>query len=130
MRRHFRESQNVQMAMFLSPSGTKSNRVRQGLYPPHTGKATMPRTGTLPPSSCGKGPVAVGESVRVLPGSPVESAVRLRGKGSEPLCGKTAARVVEGVTSLRGARESRVQGQRRQAKELRGESPNGGVSDA
>lgn len=44
-----------------------------------------------------------------LPGSLVESAARLRGKGSDPLYGKTAARVVRGW-------ESQLHGERRQAR--------------
>jgi hypothetical protein len=56
----------------------------------------------------------------VLPGSPVESAARLRGKGSDPLYGKTAAIVVR-------VRESRIHGQRRQSKDLREYSDCGGA---
>jgi hypothetical protein len=46
---------------------------------------------------------------------------RLTGKGSERESWETAARVVRGW-------ESQLQGERRQSKELRGESPNGGIA--
>jgi hypothetical protein len=119
--RHLRESQGLRMAMFLSLDRSQGVRDGQGLYQPHTDKATVPRTGTLPPLSCGKGPKAAGESVMVLPGSSRHTAVRLTSKGSDRMSWKGAARVVRGW-------ESQPQGERRQSKELRGESPNGGVS--
>jgi hypothetical protein len=75
------------MAMFLSLDLRKSRYLKQGLYQPHTGKATMPRTGTLPPTSCGKGPKAAGESVMVLPGIPSNGCPQgLRRKGSDLQC--------------------------------------------
>jgi hypothetical protein len=110
--RHLRESQMVCMAKFLSPNLVVYRNAREGLYRPHTGKVTVSRTGTLPPSSCGKGPTAVGESVMVLPGSPRNPATRLTRKGSDRESWKTAARVL-------GAWESHVQGERRQSRELR-----------
>jgi hypothetical protein len=108
-RRHLRESQNAPMAMCLSPDRTECLYVMQGLYPPHTDKATVPRTGTRPPPSCGKGPNAVGESVMMLPGSPRQPAVRLTGKGSERKSWKRAAIVLRGW-------ESQPQGERRQVR--------------
>jgi hypothetical protein len=116
--RHLRGSQNEYMATFPSPEDKISRSIYQGLYQPHIGKATVSRTGTLPPPRCGKGPTVVGESVVVLPGSPRDPARRLTGKGSDRESWKTAAVVVEGVTPLRGTRESRVQGQRRQVRRL------------
>jgi len=80
---HSRESQSVEMAMFLSPKWVDYKDAQQGLYRPHTGKATVTRTGTLPPSSCGKGPTAVGESVMMLPGNPPRDAARLTVKGRD-----------------------------------------------
>jgi len=97
------------MAMFSSPDLVEAPYAKQGLHQPHTGAATVPGTGTLQPSSCGKGPTAVRESVRGLPGFLRPTPVRLTGKGSERGPQKTAARVVR-------ARESRVHGQRRQAR--------------
>jgi len=46
-------------------------------------KATVPGTGTHQPSSCGKGPNAVGESVMTLPGKPPRDAARLVCKGHD-----------------------------------------------
>jgi hypothetical protein len=83
--RHLRESQIGVMAMFLSPILTDMSYVWTGLYQPHTDIATMPGTGTSQPTSCGKGPTAVGESVMVLPGISHIDAIRLTGKGSD-LC--------------------------------------------
>jgi hypothetical protein len=109
------------MAMFLSPEDMTDAISYQRLYQPHTGKATVSRTGTLPPPSCGKGPKVAGESVMVLPGSPRNPASpqdriarvkaqlrswegqrqegRLTGKGSERESWETAARVVRGWES-------------------------------
>jgi hypothetical protein len=82
------------LAMCSSPVVTHGAYVRQGLHQPHTGTATVPGTGTLQPTSCGKGPKGAGESVMVLPGSLRPTAVRLTGKGSDHGPQKTAARVV------------------------------------
>jgi hypothetical protein len=81
--RHLRESQRVIMATFLSPELMDETHTNQGLYQPHTGKATMPRTGTRPPPSCGKGSTAVGERVMMLPGNPPRDAARLTCKGRD-----------------------------------------------
>jgi hypothetical protein len=80
---HLRGSRNSLTAMFPSPEGGQIPRPRQGLYPPHTGRVTVTGTGTLQPTSCGKGPTAVGKSVMVLPGNPQGAAARLTGKGSD-----------------------------------------------
>jgi hypothetical protein len=53
------------------------------LLRPHTEVITMTRTGTLQPTSCGKRPNAVGQSVMTLPGKPTQDAVRLSGKGTD-----------------------------------------------
>jgi len=81
--RHSRGSQRFFMAMFSSPCGLNSSDNTQGLHPPHMEGATMSGTGTRQPSRCGKGPKAVGESVRVLPGKPPGDAVRLVCKGPD-----------------------------------------------
>src|SRR3989442_1012103 len=82
---HLRESQKN--TMFLSLELLDRFYNRQGLYRPHTGKVTVTRTGTRQPSSCGKGPKAVGESVIVLPGIPRKGCLqRLRCKGSDLQC--------------------------------------------
>jgi hypothetical protein len=72
------------------PCKAKTHEVLQGLFQPHTGKATVTGTGTRQPSSCGKRPKAVGESVMRLPGNFGSSAwqgvfplTRLTGKGCE-----------------------------------------------
>ena len=108
--RHLRESQRL-VAGNVSLPWFNGVTLNQGLYRPHIDKATVPRTGTLPPPSCGKEPTAVRESVMVLPGSPRQPAARLTGKGSEQKSWKTAAIVV-------GGRESRLQGERRQVRGL------------
>jgi hypothetical protein len=99
------------MAMFLSPDVWDSSDHPQGLYLPHTDRVTVPGTGTLPPTSCGKGTNAAGESVMVLPGSPRDPAGRLAGKGSDRESWKTAAIVVRGW-------ENQPQGERRQVRGL------------
>ena len=71
------------MAMFSSPKRLEYRNNRQGLYPPHTDKVTVTGTGTLQPSSCGKGPKAVGQSVMMLPGNPDGDAARLMCKGHD-----------------------------------------------
>ena len=58
MRSHLRGSQKSDM--FSSPELRDRLDANQGLYPPHTDKATVTGTGTRQPSSCGKGPKAVG----------------------------------------------------------------------
>lgn len=108
---HLRESHTSSMATFLSPDLKECQNFRRGLYRPHTGKATVTRTGTLPPTSCGKGPNAVGKSVMVLPGNPPRDAVRLTCKGRDLSGGGRAAVVV-------GGREGRPQGEERQARGL------------
>jgi hypothetical protein len=84
---HVRESRIEITAMFLSPDIMDSSDVMQGLYQPHTDRATVTGTGTRQPSSCGKGPKAVGESVMVLPGIPSKGCLqRLTSKGSDRQC--------------------------------------------
>jgi hypothetical protein len=107
--RHSREGVLIRR---LSPRQHGQNVRVKGLSHPHSGKVTVPRTGTLPPSSYGKGPTAVGESVVVLPGSPRNPAVRLTRKGSDRGSWETAAIVLRGW-------ESQPQGERRQSRELR-----------
>jgi hypothetical protein len=99
--RHSRESVLIRR---FSPCQHGLNVRETGLSHPHSGKVRVPRTGTLPPPSYGKGPTAVGESVMGLPGSPRDPAMRLTGKGSERESWERAARVV-------GGRESRSQGE-------------------
>lgn len=106
---HLRESQIDIMAMFLSLDMRNRPLPMQGPYRPHTDKATVTRTGTLPPPCCGKGPKAGGESIVVLPGSPRNPAARLTGKGSDREPWKRAAIVVRGW-------ESRPHGERRQVR--------------
>jgi hypothetical protein len=110
--RHLRESRNLFTTMFLSLDLMECLYNRRGLYTPHMSKVTVPRTGTLPPPSCGKGPNAAGERVMVLPGSLQHSAVRLTGKGRDRVLRKRATRVLVGVTPHQGGRESRPQGER------------------
>src|SRR5262245_13023305 len=96
---HSRESQNILMAMFLSPGLRKYTYPKQGLYRPHTDTVTVTRTGTRQPPSCGKGPTAVGESVMVLPGSSRVSA----GQRKFPLAGwlvRAAIDTSEGRTAV------------------------------
>jgi hypothetical protein len=80
---HSRGSQSTVMAMFSSPKRLEYRNNRQGLYPPHTDKVTVTGTGTLQPSSCGKGPKAAGQSVMMLPGNPDGDAARLMCKGHD-----------------------------------------------
>ena len=75
-RRHIRGGQKADLASFPPLS-------IQGLYQTHAGIATVSGTGTRQPSSCGKGPNAVGESVMTLPGKPQGDAARLVGKGHD-----------------------------------------------
>src|SRR4029453_16397046 len=80
--RHSRESRTRFTAIFLSPQGRRVDtdpRDFPGLIPR---KLWCPGRVLARPSSCGKGPTAVGESVMGLPGSPRDPAVRLTGKGS------------------------------------------------
>ena len=53
---------------------------------PHIELVTVTRTGTRQPTSCGKKPNAVGQSVMLLPEKPTQDAVRLTHKGSDLLC--------------------------------------------
>src|SRR3989442_9727937 len=76
--RHLRGRQTAELP---SPSMVRLRVSILGLYQPHTGKVTVPGTGTRQPSSCGKGPKAVGESVMTLPGKPQGDATWLECKG-------------------------------------------------
>jgi hypothetical protein len=108
--------------MCLSPGMARCEHAILGLYRPHTGRATVTRTGTLPPPRCGKGPKAVGESVMGLPGIPRKGGLQGRpGKGSErpgavqsrrssrrqgkPVTWRRAA--VQGLTRIQSRRKSR-----------------------
>jgi hypothetical protein len=83
----------------LPPDLTEVDHVKQELCPPHMSRVTVTGTGTRQPSSCGKGPTAVGESVRVLPGIPHKGCPHgLAGKGSDHQC------------SVQSRRSSRRQG--------------------
>jgi len=81
--RHSRGSRKRCTAKFPPPDLLEYRPSKRGLYQPHTDKATVSGTGTLPPSSCGKGPNAVGESVMTLPGKPLRDAARLVCKGHD-----------------------------------------------
>src|SRR5881409_1227981 len=70
---------------FLPPERYRNSMLPHGLWPPHTAGATVTRTGTSQPSRFGRGPTAVGQSVRVLPGNPRRDAARLVGKGQRSL---------------------------------------------
>jgi hypothetical protein len=129
--RHPRESVLIRR---LSPRQHGPNGRAKGLSHPHSGKVTVPRTGTLPPPSYGKGPTAVGERVMGLPGSPRNPAPhqdqnpranaqpksrfehrhdeKLTRKGSERESWERAARVVRSW-------ENQLRGERRQSRELR-----------
>src|SRR5215831_12507723 len=116
--RHSRESRTRFTARFLSPQGLRvysDPRDFPGLIPR---KLWCPGRVLARPSSCGKGPTAVGESVMGLPGSPRDPAARLTGKGSEREVWKTAARVLVEVTLHQGLWESHGQGERRQVRRL------------
>jgi len=120
--RYLRGSQTCNMAMFSSSDRKEIEHFNQRLYQPHTGKGTMPRTGILPPTSCGKGPTAVGESVMMLPGNPPRDAARLTCKGRDlsgwgqsrcsslrtgrPSTWRRAA--VQGAVGIRWVRSSRL----------------------
>ena len=107
---HLRESQTG-MAMFPSPGWIECRNIQQGLYRPHSGKATVTRTGTLPPSSCGKGPNAVGESVRGLPGMPSKGCPQgLMGKGHDLQCVVQSRRSSRSTGKLCTGRRAAVQG--------------------
>jgi len=119
--RHLRGSQIEGTAMFPSSRMLKYRQNIERLYQPHTDKATVSRTGIRQPSSCGKGPKAVGESVMALPGKPQGDAVRLECKGLDlsrwwqsrrsslsagrPRTGQRAA--VQGTVGIQRLRNSR-----------------------
>src|SRR5881397_1210142 len=68
---------------FPPPERYRNSMLPHGLRPPHTAGATVTRTGTPQPTCFGRGPTAVGQSVRVLPGNLQRDAARLAGKGSD-----------------------------------------------
>src|SRR5439155_10668058 len=70
---------------FPPPERYRNSMLPHGLWPPHYGRSYGDQDWTSQSTCFGRGPTAVGQSVRVLPGNPRRDAARLVGKGQRSL---------------------------------------------